>query len=126
MTGSNQSAVPNRLSQKQALLALLLCAEKPYQEAAQKVAARALAVIRWLEDMNWHAEAAMLVTKVHADPILSANMKKLGSESEIEIQDLISRMNVFFEWCVTKSDWQANQGAPLVEELWELITTHTA
>jgi len=115
----------NTLSQKQALFNALIFAEANFAGDAVKMrAARTFFVIEWLDDMNWHPEAQSLEKRIRAMKYLNDAFAQLEADAKAtqRLDAGVSLFNHIYGWGLTSSEWRADQGAELVDELWEMIT----
>jgi hypothetical protein len=116
------------MTQKEALIRALKCAQSLYGGDAVKMkAARAFYIISWLDDMNWHREASDIMQKALATPNLNKAFDEVQADTDkIHLLDqLASIMNGIFGWSVRRDEWKATAGAKFVEELWALVCAPT-
>jgi hypothetical protein len=112
------------MTQKQLLMHALAFAESPYRKDTVKMkAARAICAIAWLRHMNWRPEADALKAKLHLTDGLAETVNELREISgrTDESDSIASFLNQIYGWGLETGEWQATEGAGLVEELWALI-----
>lgn len=112
------------MTERAALLHALEYAESSFMnDGIKKKAARAFFICAWLEDKNWHAEMRALVERVSRTKYLNAAFKELEDDDRetTRLYHAVSLMNNIFGWGLATADWKATQGAPLVDELWNLV-----
>ena len=114
------------MTQKKALKRILEYAQRDIEgEGNTMMAARALFVVLWLEDINWHSEAHALCEKTLATPRLKSAFEKFEHDAirTGEFQNAVAQFNWIFGYGLKTEEWRATTGAPLVEELWGIINT---
>ena len=112
------------MTQKQALRHALDYIQLPYSDISEKRAARALFVILWLTDINWHTEAAALDKRVGSTAYLSQAFKKITTNQSVAKHDqIVGFFNHLYGWGMKRDEWQATRGDALVQELWDMIHT---
>jgi len=114
------------MTQKQLLTHALSFVESPYHgDATAMKAARASLIIAWLRHMNWRPEADALEAKLGSTDCLAEAVNTLAKHSgeTDEGECLGAFLNRIHGWSLATGEWQATEGAVLVEELWGLINT---
>ena len=114
----------NQMTEKEALLNALEYAESSFvNDGVKKKAARAFFICEWLEDKNWHPEMQVLIKRVNQNKYLSAAFKELENDDRetSRLDHAVSLLNHIFGWGLAPAEWQATQGAHLVDELWNII-----
>jgi len=114
------------MTQKDALTHALAFVDRSYRgNGATRKAARASCVIEWLHAMNWHPEADAIEEKLDSMAVGKQAMMEADTNGARarERDSIASFLNWLYGWGLETGDWGATKGAPLVEELWDIITT---
>ena len=96
-------------------------------DTAKKAAARAICILTWLNYTAWEDDMNVLLDRINRTEDLNAAFQALKKNASMiaRLHHIAITLTFIFGEGLNSSEWHPSHGAPLVEELWEIINYKT-